>query len=161
MEMLSTPLPYTKLLPEVVERLIDATLLVPNTDGRGVNRMGIMTVTHVSEDELPPGIEKLISHFGAPWSQGLSAYTFQVCAVLDTSQNYEDRCVYTVLKSEKKKDLLNVQFDYQRIFDDFRSVDRDVLNKDMHALSHEALKHFEKIAVGDMFDASSFVGPND
>jgi hypothetical protein len=60
MEMLSKPLPYTDLLPEVAKRLAEMTLLIPGAKQRKINRVGIVSATRVVEDEVPPGIARFM-----------------------------------------------------------------------------------------------------
>ena len=154
MEMLSTPQPYTMLLEEVIERLIEAALLVPNVESRSVRRIGLISVTAVDQEDLPPGIGKMISHFSSPWKRGLDAFTLQATAVLEKTSGRTDSCAHTMLKSDIKGELLSIQFDYQRVFEDTRRLERKVLETEFRSLSADALDYFEKIAEGDMFDAS-------
>lgn len=154
MEMLSTPQPYTKLLDEVIERLIEAALLVPNEGSRSVKRIGLISVTAVDQEDLPPGIVKMISHFSSPWKRDLVSFTLQANAALEKTSGRTDNCVHTMLKSDIKGELLNIQFDYQRVFEDARRLERTTLETEFRSLSADALGYFEKVAEGDMFDAN-------
>jgi hypothetical protein len=57
MELLSSPLPFSQLLPDVESKLIEAALLLPGANTSTVTRIGIVSTTFVAEDEVPPGIE--------------------------------------------------------------------------------------------------------
>lgn len=153
MEMLSQPRPYTKLLPDVCERLIDATVLLPHSKGRKLNRLGIVTSARVSVSDSPPGISRFISYVGRPWKQIPAFYNFQITSDLEKGPNYVDRCVHTVTKSEEDEDaLVTLNFDWQRTFTNGRPLNRDILEKEVQEGKKAALKYFEDIAEGSRFD---------
>lgn len=64
MEMLSKPSPFTSLLPQVSEKLIEATLLLPEVTKRTINRVRIVSLTVISIEDLPPGVRRLIEFLG-------------------------------------------------------------------------------------------------
>ncbi len=94
MELLSRPLPFSKLLPNVSKRLIEATLLLPGTKTRTVTRIGIVSTTLVAEDEVPPGVARFIKYIGRPWKGSVDNFNVQIVADLDKTPKWSDRCVH-------------------------------------------------------------------
>ena len=153
-EMLSTAQPFTKLLPEVTGRLIDATLLLPEIDTRKLQRVGITSTTPVSEGDLPPGVADLIEHIGKPWNGLIAGFTLQFTAKIDEQQFWTDRCIHTLARPEVGDDLMTIVFDFQRIFNDPRRTDRATLADAVGQTEKDAMKYFEALAEGTMFNVA-------
>jgi hypothetical protein len=151
-EMLSSAKPFTKLLPDVIRRLIDATLLVPGIKDRKLQKCGITSTTPVDEADLPPGIVNLIEHVGRPWKGLTGGFTMQLTANVDEQRFWTDRCIHTLVRPEVGDDLMTIVFDYQRIFTESRKCDRESLKEAMEEVEKGALKYFEALAEGTMFD---------
>src|SRR6202035_5722267 len=105
MEMLSRPLPFTELLPEVTKKLIEAGLLVPGAKTRKVNRIGIISTTAVAEEEAPPGVTRFIEYIGRPWQGAIESFTFQIAADAGKGPGHRDRCFHTIVRPEDKENL--------------------------------------------------------
>lgn len=151
-EMLSSAKPFTKLLPEVVSRLVDATLLIPGIKDRKLRKFGITSTTPVDEDDLPPGIAHLIEHVGRPWKGLTGGFTMQLTANVDEQRLWTDRCIHTLVRPEVGDDLMTIVFDFQRTFNEPRNVDRDSLKEAGEQVEKGALKYFEALAEGSIFD---------
>jgi hypothetical protein len=100
MEMLSRPLPYTQLLPDVTKKLIEATLLVPRATERSITRAGIVSTTSVADDEVPPGIARFIEYVGRPWGGEVEHFNFSITADIGKGQGFVDRCIHTITRPE-------------------------------------------------------------
>lgn len=153
MEMLSRPRPYTDLLPEVSERLVDATLMLPGNKTRNVLRVGVVSTTKVSEGDIPPGIKRFIEYIGRPWKASSASYQIHLTADLGAAGGLHDRCVHTLTKPEDEPDgLISLNFDWQRAFDSERAASRDNLIEMLGKAQKAALAYFEDLAEGSRFD---------
>lgn len=152
-EMLSRAMPFTQLLPDAASKLLHAVSLVIDLKTRVVERIGIVSTTVVADDELPPGIRRLLQHLGRPWPSGLAAYNCQFVANLRSDSKQSDRCVHHLVKAEgEEEDLITMVFDWQRTFPEGRSMTLDSLRSELDAARSTALEYFETLAIGDIFD---------
>lgn len=152
MEMLSKAAPYTRLLPEVLRRLVDTTLLLPSPKERTVKRVGIVSTTAVAEGDLPPGIKRFIEYVGRPWNGEMEHYTLMINAHIGVGSGWKDRCIHTVTKSEDEEELMTLNFDWQRIYTSGSPLRRDVLIKITEEAERAALRYLEDLAEGRRFD---------
>jgi len=152
MEMLSRPLPYTELLPQISSKLIEATLLLTGPQSRTVKRVGIISTTAVAEDELPPGIARFISYVGRPWRGLLSNFNISIAGEVDKASGWVDRCIHTLTKPEGSDQLMEMQFDWQRTFSSSRAINRESLRDILGKAERDSLKYFEEVAEGSLFD---------
>lgn len=129
MEMLSTPRPFTSLLPEVSERLIEATLLLPKVESRTVKRVGVVSTTPTALEDLPPGIKRLIEYMGRPWKGAVESYNISIASTLNETSLASDRCVHALNQPEDKGELLTLQFDWQRTFKEPRIISKSNLEQ--------------------------------
>lgn len=152
MEMLSRPLPYSNLLQEVSERVIEATLLVPGPKNRKLTRVGIMTSTRVAREEVPPGIARFIKYIGRPWEGAVDQYNIQIVAEIEKTSGWSDRCIHHLIKPEDPEELLSVIFDWQRIFTSGKLITRDSLQQIVDDAKKSSNEYFESLAEGSRFD---------
>lgn len=153
MEMLSKPAPFTKLLPEVERRLIEATLLLPGSKSRKLNRIGIVAATRVSFEDAPPGIRRFIDYVGRPWRGEAKYYSFQITADLSKNSETSDRCVHLITRNEEDQEqLVSMQFDWQRAYNQGRALTADTLKALLANAEKSAMTYFEELAEGIRFD---------
>ena len=154
MEMLSHPLPFTTLLEEAIDRLIETAPLLPSGKAsRSMIRVGIMSTTTVDMEEAPPGIIRFIEYVGRPWKNSPEHFGILVMSELgSSSKGWKDRCIHTLKKSEDKDSLLSIQLDWQRVYEAERHITQDVLKPLMANCRDDALKYFEDVAEGSRFD---------
>ena len=108
-KLLTEAKPYTKLLPEVAERLVGATSMIPGIERRKVERVGVISTTVVSEEEMPPGIQCLIERSTQSWGAA-QYYSLQVVCKLVENDEFWDRCIHTVTKSEVENHIPTLNF---------------------------------------------------
>lgn len=152
MEMLSTPMPFTALIPVVEEKVIEAALLLPKAKDRLVQRVGVISTTALAEDDVPPGIKRLITYVGRPWSGSIESFNIAITAIISNSRGVTDRCIHTITKPEDKDQLLTLQFDWQRIFVKGWQNTKSNLERITEDAKKDALKYFEELAEGSRFD---------
>jgi hypothetical protein len=153
MEMLSTPRPYTELLSNVIDYLIETTVLMPNIRARQLSRIGIVSTTVVSDDQTPPGVSRFTKYVGRPWKGAVDYYSFQIVAEIHNAANWSDRCVHSLVKSESDPDgLLQITLDWQRRFRPGRAVTVETLSDIFRSAETAALGYFEDVAEGGRFD---------
>ena len=145
MEMLSRPLPYTSLLPEVSKKLVDITMNIPGPRNRFINRVGIVSTTVVSPNEIPPGISRFIDYMSRPWPNGLRGYNFNIASEIQNSTHWTDQCIHNISRPEDPEELITLQFDWQRIFHNGRARNKDVLTEILSEAQKNALKYFEEL----------------
>ena len=152
MELMSTAKPYSEVLQIACKKLAKAAALLPNSSGRHIERIGIVSNTLVEEDDFPPGIAKLVKYFGRPWAGPLESYTFQALAEIGTASDWVDKCIHSVTKSTNKESLPVLNFDWQRTFEKGRAFSEKSLNGELMTARDSALSYFETLAEGSMFD---------
>lgn len=152
-DMLSDLKPYSDLLPATCEKLLQATSYAIDFKTRLVKRIGIVSITSVAEDELPPGIKRLVSYLGRPWSNKLKYFDVQLVSTLSTSSGYSDQCTHHISKPEGSEEkLVTVKFDWQKTYVEGRAMTLDSLRSELESAQKSALKYFEELAIGNMFD---------
>jgi hypothetical protein len=154
-ELLSATRPYSELLPVMCQKLAEAAQKIPAADRRVVKRIGIVSNTLVQESEFPPGIAKMVTHFGQPWKSPLETYNLQLSAELTSAAEWTDRCIHTLVKPEDTGTLPSLAFDWQRSFKRERHLSTRALSDQLEAAQKAALEYFEELAVGSMFDENS------
>ena len=152
MEMLSRPEPFTKLLPIVSKRLVDATLLLPGPKTRSVTRVGIVSTSTVGDDELPPGIARFIEYIGRPWKAGADYFSISITSDVATGRGWTDRCTHQMTKPEDPEQLMVLNFDFQRTFTTGHPMNRETLTDLRNKTERDALRYFEDIGEGKRFD---------
>lgn len=154
MEMLSRPMPYTKLLPEVSDMLVEMTLALPHGvhgHGRKLQRVGIVSTTHVDEGEVPPGVKHLIEWMCRPWST-VDSFSIQATAVIARHDRWTDRCIFNLVKPEIQDELMTIIFDWQRTFAMGQQIGEDSLRRIVKQAQKDALVYFEEIGEGNRID---------
>lgn len=152
MEMLSQPMPFTKLLPTVCKKLIEVTLLIPGPKNRKADRVGIISTTSVAESELPPGIARFISYMGRPWKGSVDHYNFNITTEISKTAEWTDRCLHTLTKPDDPEELLTLNFDWQRTFASGRPLNENSLTEALKTSEKAALQYFEDLGEGPAFD---------
>ena len=152
-QMLTEPRPFTQLLDEVSQMLMHVLhALDPKANGV-IERIGIVSATNLSDEDCPPGIRNLLAYFGKPWGEPLDkGYSVTMTNPLHKAEKYSDRCIHTLQKAEEEDDaLILAKFDWQRKFDDARSV-RGVGDA-LGSCKSAALTYFEHLAEGKNINA--------
>jgi hypothetical protein len=152
LEMLSHPLPFTQLLPEVSKRLEEIIWLLPTAKSRRLSRAGIVANAQVDNDAVPPGIRRLITYLGRPWKGLLDSFSFQITGQIGESSSYSDRCIHTVIRPEDEEQLMTVTFDWQRVYKSERAIAPASLTTLLNEAQRDALAYFEQLAEGNRFD---------
>jgi hypothetical protein len=152
-EMLSDPLPYTMLLPSVSGRLMDATSLVCQGTTRRVTRVGVVAQAMVASPDIPPGIARFIAYIGRPWKGFVDHYSFQIISDLADDSESSYRCIHTLSKLEGDPDqLVRLNFDWQRTLKNGLTVTSDSITQLTKSAEQDAIKYFEELAEGNLFD---------
>jgi len=152
MEMLSVPKPYTALLDEACERLIEATSLLPHIQGRKIMGAGIITTTAAAAEDIPPGVAWFVDYMTKPWGRELESFNINVLSVLSDSDVLTDKCLHTAVKTDDSEKLLTIVFDFHRRLKVGNQVSHDNLSSLLHHCRDDALKYFEELAEGNRFD---------
>jgi hypothetical protein len=152
-EMLSHPLPYTELLPSVAKQLMDTTLLICERTTRKITRVGVVANATVSAADIPPGMARFITYIGRPWTGLVDYYTLQITAQLAEDSGLKDRCIHTLTKTEEDPEqLIRLMFDWQRVLKTGRAITRDSMIELVKPAEDAAMKYFEALAEGNLFD---------
>ena len=152
-EFAAEPLPFTVLLENATDQLLDISLMLADKTGnRSIKRIGIVSTTVVSEDDLPPGIRRFIEYVSRPWGGGVEGYNFTIIAKLRETDVYASRCIHTIAKPDDPEQLMTLRFDWQKIFEKPILMVRDALSKEIVTARNSALEYLEEIAEGNAFD---------
>jgi hypothetical protein len=149
LEMLSKPLPYTELVREAIYRLKTSLLAIdPKSEGV-LDRVGLVSSTHVAEQDAPPGLLRLLEYIGRPWGDRPEAFDLMFIAQLKKDEKISDRCIHNLSRSEEEDALISAKFDFQRRFEEARSIRG--LDAILEQLEEGALAYFEDLAEGGRF----------
>jgi hypothetical protein len=152
MELLSKAAPYTELLPEVSQRLVEAARLLPSINNRKIFQVGVVSLTRVALDDVPPGIAKFISYMSRPWRGAANAYSFDIVSDFEVRDHWRDRCQHKITRLENPEELMTLSFDYMRRFSVGQATTQAQMQTLINKCSEDALAYFEALAEGDMFD---------
>jgi hypothetical protein len=152
MEMLSKPQPYTGLLADVSARLIEAARLLPNLSNRKILQVGVVSNTRVDLKDVPPGIGRFIQYLGRPWDERIVASNIEVTSEVAKETNWIDRCQHKIVRPEDQNELMTLTFDFHRKFNSGQATTESQMKTLITKCSEDALKYFEKLAVGNIFD---------
>lgn len=154
-EMLSKALPYTELLPEITDRVLEVTRLTTAGKQRKLLRIGVITTTLVSIDEAPPGIIRFLKHVSKPWDDSPEFFNIEVTSKLAKRKGTVDfdRCIHVLQRQEgSENDLLTIRLDWQRYFGADRNLSMTSLPDLLESAKEDALAYFEDVAQGERFD---------
>jgi hypothetical protein len=154
-ELLSKARPYTQLLDEAIERVLEAVDLVNGPRARPIWRLGIMSTTAVVLSDAPPGIRRLVDYIGKPWGGKLAQYNFEITGLLKKENEYSDRCIHSVGMGDVENNpdnLVSIKLDWQRSYSISRPLAVDAIKKHVAAGKKAALEYFEDVAEGSRFD---------
>lgn len=152
MELISEPAPFTQLLQNVSDRLVELAGLLPIVKGRGIKRVGIVSQTTVQLEDAPPGIGMLFEEVGMPFGGTVDSFNVAITTRLKSSDGHVDRCIHTLSLPEDEKKLVTVQLDWQRTFDDAKSVTGSLLKTMLESAKGDALAYYERVAEGGLSD---------
>ncbi len=161
MHMLSSPAPFSQVLPTVADKLAEAVLSLPRITERTLIRVGVLSTTNVARDDVPPGIDRFIKYVGRPWPDGTDDLSLNIFGRVKDTDHWSDRCSHQLQMSEDKEKLLVVAFDYQRMFKNPPKVNEDRLRQLFRQCREDAVEYFERVAEGNMFDEQLISGASD
>jgi hypothetical protein len=152
-ELLSHPLPYTQLLSQAGDRLTETATLLCGGTPRKVTRVGIVTTTAISAEDMPPGITRFLIYMSRPWKGAVPYYSWQITAHLVDSPQWSDRCIHTLARAEDDPEqLVRLSFDWQRYLNPGRAITTESTKELIKQASDTALRYFEEVAEGNQFD---------
>lgn len=153
-ELLSKPRPYTEMLPEVTKKLLELVELVTAGKARKLLRIGLVSTTLVSEQEVPPGIARFLKHVAKPWGTTPDFFNIELTAKLPQVKGagHQDRCVHAITEPEHGDGLVTIRLDWQRSLDGAKGLSMASLPGLISSSQEAALAYFEDIAEGERFD---------
>lgn len=151
-ELISTAQPYTTLLPAILDRLVEATLHLPRQRERSFSRVGIVSTTDVNEEDLPPGIARMLQYFQRPWVKISGAFSINITGIIDDNDRFMDRCVHQIKINEEEDVPMSIKLDWQRLYKKSKPITRNTLVEEAEAGKKAALRYFEDVAEGNRFD---------
>ena len=143
--------PYTKLLANVTEKLIEVILLVSRILPINITRIGIVSTTQVKIEDAPPGIIKFVEYMSRPWKLGIDSFSMQVAAKTEANSNWSNRCSHYIIKQEDPENLPTLRYDWQRVYSESQVLEKNI-EKILADVIDDALEYFEDIAEGNLFD---------
>jgi hypothetical protein len=151
-ELTSTPLPFSTLISEISNRLIETTLLLPGIGNRKVKWIGIVSTTALDNAAIPPGIARLIKYIGRPWQGKVENYHIEIVSELRKGSESIDRCIHVLRKQDDPDQLTTIKFDWQRWLSPSRAAHADTLPELLRNAENSAMAYFEELAEGNRFD---------
>jgi hypothetical protein len=150
LEMMSRAAAYTNLFPDVSSRVTEVMSLL-ETQKRPLLEVGIISTTHVAEEDAPPGVRRLIEYVSKPWN-ATEEFTINIASKLTETAGWSDHCIHQLVRTDDAEDLLSLNFDWQRRFSEARVMTDKALELTLTACQESALKYFEDLAEGNRFD---------
>jgi hypothetical protein len=151
-ELVSSTKPFTKMLPEVRDRLVDLLSMLPKVEDRKLLRIGIVSNSRVDDDDMPPGIRRFVEYMARPWAGSAEQYTLSLLSELNDQAGRKERCFHQLQKTEDPDQLIGMTFDWQRLFDPPRPVVLSSMRDMIDQAADVALDYFEDIGQGNRFD---------
>lgn len=153
-KLISESKPFTELLPQAADRVIEMASAVNGARPRNLMRIGIVSSTTVALDEAPPGAIRLIKLINKPWETTTEFFDIQLTGEISKTDDFTDRCVHSLQKAEDNNpdNLMSIKLDWQRIFKEGKVSTSDVLKKYVGSARADALRYFEDFAEGSRFD---------
>lgn len=151
-EMISKPSHYTALLEQLSEKILNLVPRVFDLHARKLTRIGVISSTTVDEIDAPPGIRRFVEHIAAPWKAELSEYQMRLLIPLEESSRHRDRCFHQLSKLENSDGLGTYNFDFQRTLKSPAVLSLDQIKRQLHETKSDALRYFETIGAGYVFD---------
>lgn len=152
MELISSPAPYTQLLENVAERLIELTHLLGAVKGKSIKRVGVVSQTTVQLEDAPPGIGQLFEEVGQPFGGSVDSFNVAITTILDKTDERVDRCIHTLGLPEDEDKLVNIQLDWQRSFLEPKNISGNLLKAIVDSAKADALAYYERVAEGGLAD---------
>ena len=109
-------------------------------------------MTPLAEQDLPPGVKRLIDYMGRPWGGLLDSFNMEINGQIDKATDLTDLCIHTLIKPEEGNELLTVQFDWQRTFGTEWQSTRSNLERVLEDALKDSIDYFEQLAEGNRFD---------
>jgi hypothetical protein len=153
-ELLSKAAPYTEVLEDVSKRLLEMVELVTAGTPRKLLRIGVVSTTIVTEDEMPPGVRRFLHHVSKPWDASLDHCHIELTTKLPKGKHTArfDRCTHVLTKPEDTEQLITIRLDWQRFFPEDRILSMSALPELIDQAKADALAYFEDIGEGARFD---------
>ncbi|MBY2916163.1 hypothetical protein [Rhizobium leguminosarum] len=151
-ELISKAMVYSDLLHQASDKIMEVAMLLPKDRQRSIMRIGVVSTTFVSLDDVPPGIRKFIDYVSKPWAGDVQSYQFQITSTLEENELIRDRCLHTITRSDDNEQLLTIMLDYQRYLAKKVPLERNAMQRAVSGCRDAALAYFEELAVGDRFD---------
>jgi len=155
MELISKPAPYTSLLGEVNRRLAEFVKLLPVQKGRAITRVGIVSTTNVDFDDAPPGIQEILNIIPRPLGGDFHFMNSSIGTIIKSTSHYVDRCTHSMSVPEDKSGMINLNFDWQRTFNNPVIIAGNEIDRILREAENSALAYFEKLAEGGLSDGSN------
>lgn len=155
MELISQAAPFTELLEEVIERLIEAVDLIANNKTRHIKRVGIVSLTQVTLEDAPPGIIDLFEQIGAPLGGQVKNFSANITTEMARSETAFERCAHTLTLPEPPDTLITLQLDWQRTSLQPARTSKNHVTELLHSSKRDALSYFERVAEGGLSDGGN------
>ena len=152
LQLISKPAPYSDLLKEVSDRLLNAASLLPHAAGRTIGRVGIVSLTAALLADLPPGIANIFGEIGRPLGGQLDSMSSMISTVLSQTETETDRCLHTLNLPTGKDNLVGIQLDWQRLYLKGLGFTRQSLSTALNQAIVSALSYYDRFAEGGLAD---------
>lgn len=155
MEMLSQPRPFSELIEQCHSRLIEMNELLKSVRRKNILRVGIVSNTVASLDDMPPGISEFYSYLSKPWGGNISECNTRLVNKITANDKAVDRCIHQLIVPEKTDELSTLILDWQRTWARPQPPDERSLRRMLTEATSESLAYFDLLAEGAMFNADS------
>lgn len=150
MELISEPAPYSELLARLISKIDEAIKLLSPKVAPEIRRVGIVSLTHVDLEDVPPGVSDLFSQVGSPLGGTTKSFNVTITNTLTETDTHTDGCIHHLVKNEARDELCTISLDWQRSFKNPRpfSISRRIMDE----ARTDALNYFERFAEGGLSD---------
>lgn len=145
--------PYSSLRMLVNERFCSLVEYLAPRLGTPLHtsRIGLLTKVTLLKDDAPPGLQDYLGHIQTYWNESDVVATESRNVVVlnrDDLGKFLDRCHHTLKFDFDESEEINLNLDWQRVYDEPLELDGSSVGEVVSDLSTTAERYFEEFAEG-------------
>lgn len=114
-------------------------------------RLGLAAYCNLAKSDMPPGLNKFLSHISSPWSTNLLGMNGAITLEIGKTDDYKDVCIHTFNFSEDGEQTeIDFRLDFQRRFNSPKKFPPSSFKANFESFSKQALAYFETFGKGGL-----------
>lgn len=144
----SPRVPFAQICNGIQEVLGEILAELSKDGNRSIKLIGVVAEGNFDPEAPPPGFEAYLKHLGLPWRDGILEINGDVVALLNSSDDFTDRCHHVVQKPIDKEKVVNFKLDWQRVWSRSDTPNLSKLKNNMADARKAAFDYFGKFGLG-------------